>query len=86
MRDSDAGFWNRVPTSSESEGKGQAAEESDLLRIERKIDRIQCFLNDNYRELEESLKKQKSYFNALEIMFYILLGISLAQFIFLMIR
>jgi hypothetical protein len=60
------------------------ASDQQLIRIEQKIDFIQNFLNNNYRELEETLQKQKSYFNALEIMFYILLGISITQFVFLL--
>jgi len=84
MMDNDTNFWNQQHASSEE--KPTIAEESDILRIEQKIDRLQCFLNDNYRELEETLKKQKNYFNVMEIMFYVLLGISLAQFIFLLIR
>jgi len=58
--DNDTNFWNQQHASSEE--KPTIAEESDILRIEQKIDRLQCFLNDNYRELEETLKKQKKLF------------------------
>ncbi len=84
MIDNDSDFWNQKRQA--PEGKPQVSEESDASRIEQKIDRLQRFLNDNYRELEETLKKQKNYFNALEIMFYILLGIAITQFVFLLIR
>lgn len=65
-------------------------EEKDLVDrwrlVEQKIDRVQNFLDNNYRLLEEELAKQKKNFNALETMFYVILGLSILQLIFLFLK
>jgi len=47
------------------------------LVVEEKIDRIQSFLSNEYRDLSEELQTLKKNFLSLEVMFYVLLGVSL---------
>jgi len=47
-----------------------------LHRIEQKIDQLQKFLNNEYQDLTEEVEKLNKNFTSLEIMFYVLLGLS----------
>jgi len=52
-----------------------------LHRIEQKIDQLQKFLNNEYQDMTEEVEKLNKNFTSLEIMFYVLLGISLLTFV-----
>ncbi|HPE68501.1 MAG TPA: hypothetical protein P5560_09980 [Thermotogota bacterium] len=51
--------------------------ENRFAIVEEKIDRVQSFLSNEYRDLSEELQTLKKNFLSLEVMFYVLLGVSL---------
>jgi len=56
--------------------KKDSSEAVRLHRIEQKIDQLQKFLNNEYQDLTEEVEKLNKNFTSLEIMFYVLLGLS----------
>ncbi len=56
--------------------KNDSSEAVRLHRIEQKIDQLQKFLNNEYQDLTEEVEKLNKNFTSLEIMFYVLLGLS----------
>jgi len=66
-------------------------EEFDVLneklnRLEKKVDMLNNFLNNEFRNNSEELSSYKKNFLTLEIIFYIILGISIIQLVILMIK
>ncbi len=54
-----------------------------LTRIEKKVDMLNNFINNEFRNMSEELSNYKKNFFTLEIIFYIILGISVLQLIFM---
>ena len=49
--------------------------ETRLERIEQKTDILQKFINNEYNDLRDELEKLNKNYSAIEIMFYIIIGL-----------